>query len=183
MRFFIRWKQVLLFFVLRMTKRRKAYDWYKRLHCWSISAYIDMLGRFIRIEITDVGAEVDRVMYTDYEVYKGGKSLSMMGNKVLPTWAIPVTETLSFHLKELLVRRGCTERSLTATRASNSWYMSGGFGYLTNRHSILLGCWPFEEKCFEMAYPLCAFLDNWRFCRRGYALRTICWVTQQKQWE
>lgn len=43
----------------------------------------------------------------------------MVDEKVLPTWATPVLETLPFHLNGMLVQRGCTERSLFATFASN----------------------------------------------------------------
>lgn len=34
-----------------------AYDRYKKSHTWAIVAFCDLFGKFIRLEITDKGAE------------------------------------------------------------------------------------------------------------------------------
>lgn len=48
----------------------RAYDGYKKAHVWSVLVYCNFYGRFIRIEISDKGAESDRSVYSESEVYK-----------------------------------------------------------------------------------------------------------------
>ncbi|PXF44638.1 hypothetical protein BWQ96_05633 [Gracilariopsis chorda] len=47
-----------------------AYDGYKKSHCYSILLFYDIFGRFIRVEITDHGAESDHSLYTRSDFYR-----------------------------------------------------------------------------------------------------------------
>ena len=43
---------------------------YKKAHVWSVLVFCDLYGRFIRLEISEKGAESDRNMYKSSEVYQ-----------------------------------------------------------------------------------------------------------------
>ncbi|PXF47704.1 hypothetical protein BWQ96_02566 [Gracilariopsis chorda] len=49
-------------------EQEKAYDGYKKCHCWALLVFCDIFGRFIRVEISDHGAESDRSLYTNSDV-------------------------------------------------------------------------------------------------------------------
>lgn len=51
-------------------EQERAYDAYKRAHVFSILSFCDIFGRFIRLEITDKGAESDRTLYVEFDVYR-----------------------------------------------------------------------------------------------------------------
>lgn len=51
-------------------EKDRAHDGYKKTELWTVMVHCDIFGRFIRVYITDNGAETDRNMYTDSTVYK-----------------------------------------------------------------------------------------------------------------
>jgi hypothetical protein len=52
---------------------------------------------------------------------------------------------------------------------TNEW----GVGYISNRHRIFLGRWPYDDHLFPICYESCVMRANWRFDRRGEALQTF----------
>ena len=50
--------------------QERAYDGYKKAQLFSVMVFHDLFGRFIRIEITEKGAESDRSIYVDSDIYK-----------------------------------------------------------------------------------------------------------------
>lgn len=50
-------------------EQERAYDGYKHAHLWAIMVFCDVFGRFIRLEMTAKGAEIDRTLYTESNVY------------------------------------------------------------------------------------------------------------------
>ena len=64
--------------------------------------------------------------------------------------------------------RGVFNRSIRGFRMTNEWAV----GYITNRHRIFLGRWPFDPALFTPAFKFCALMANEIFLERGYALQT-----------
>ncbi|PXF49312.1 hypothetical protein BWQ96_00886 [Gracilariopsis chorda] len=55
-------------------EQETAYDGYKKCHCWALLVFCDIFGRFIRVEISDHGAESDRSLYTNSDVHRNCES-------------------------------------------------------------------------------------------------------------
>lgn len=53
--------------------QEKAYEDYKKLHRWTVTGFTDIIGRFIRVEISDVGADSDHFMYKRSVEYTNSK--------------------------------------------------------------------------------------------------------------
>ena len=64
--------------------------------------------------------------------------------------------------------RGVYNRSIRGVRMLNEWAV----GYISNRHRIFLGRWPFDPNLFTPAFDSCALMANEIFEVRGYALQT-----------
>ena len=64
--------------------------------------------------------------------------------------------------------RGKWNRSIRGVRMLNEWAV----GYISNRHRIFLGAWPFDPDLFAPAFESCAIMANEVFRERGYALQT-----------
>lgn len=48
--------------------QKEAYDGYRKAHTWKISVLTDIFGRYIKVEISRVGDETVRTMYTTSDV-------------------------------------------------------------------------------------------------------------------
>lgn len=46
-------------------------------------------------------------------------------------------------------------------------------GYVTNRHRLFLGRWPFSPDLFPIASKTASMLSNWQLARHRYALQTL----------
>ena len=52
----------------RDAEQEEAYDGYKNAHAWSVLVCCNLFERFIRVEISNEGAESDRNTYTSSDV-------------------------------------------------------------------------------------------------------------------
>ena len=151
-------------------EQERAYDEYKKAHVWSVLVFCDLYGRFIRLEISDKGAESDRNMYKSSEVYHnlsdflaaGKHGMADMGFGGSGGLVVPYKRNESTEW----IHRSSYNRYIRQQRMVNEW----GIGYINNRFRIFLGRWPLKKELLPIDYNTAAMLSDWQFDRRGFAL-------------
>ena len=152
--------------------RERAEDSYKKAHVFSVMVFSDLFGRFIRIEITDKGAESDRTIYVPSDICKRGDlhlsgalhgmadmEFSGDGDLVVPYKRNESTSWLY---------RSRHNQDISSQRMVKEW----GIGFISKRFRLFIDCWPFEPESFAIAYQTAAMVSNWQFNCREYALQT-----------
>lgn len=133
--------------------------------------FCDLYGRFIRLEISDKGAESDRNLYTSSEVYQNPSDFLTAGQLGMADMGFGGSGALVVPYKNKesteWIHMTNYNRYIRRQRMVNEW----GIGYINNRFRIFLGRWPFEKELFPIAYNTAAMLCNWQFDRRGFALQ------------
>ena len=153
------------------SEQERAYDGYKKAHAFSILVFCDIYGRFIRIEVSDKGAESDRNMYTTSDVFKNSDESLSTGQHGMADMGFAGSGELVVPYKRnestMWMYRSIYNKCIRKQRMVNEW----GIGYVNNRFRLFLGRWPFEKELFSLAYYTVAMLSNWQFDRRGFALQ------------
>ena len=154
-------------------EQERVYDGRKHTHCFGVTIFNNLFGAYTKIVITDLGSEHDRRVYTETppyvrpdEHFSEGEhliaDLGYIGDGAELVCSFKKGQGLDFAL------RGVFNRSIRGVRMTNEWAV----GYITNRHRIFLGRWPFDPALFTPAFEFCALMANEIFLERGYALQT-----------
>lgn len=154
-------------------EQARVYDGRKHTHCFAILVWNCPLGTYIRVDVTDLGAAHDRRLYDQSPPYMApSEHFSEGEHLVADTGFIGDGEECVCPFKKGMgldfALRGKFNRSIRATRMLNEW----GVGFISNRHRIFLGRWPFDPDLFTPAFEVCALMANELFAFRGYALQT-----------
>lgn len=137
-----------------------AYDGYKHAHVWAILVICDVFGRFIWLEMTDKGAESDRTLYTESDVYRNSDQYLSLGHHGMADMAFAGVGELvvPFKTNESTSWMYRTEYNSTLRKQPmvNEW----GTGFLNNRFRLFLGRWPLEKGLLPVAYKTAAMVVN-----------------------
>jgi hypothetical protein len=154
-------------------RQELAFDGHKHAHVFSILLWMDVYGRYIHVDFSEVGAKHDRALFNKSHVMQD-LDAHFTGDEVLMTdmgftgegpIVCPFKSGRALHFE----LRGLWNKMIRKQRMINEW----GVGYISNRHRIFLGRWPYDDHLFPVCYENCVMLANWRFDRRGEALQTL----------
>lgn len=154
-------------------EQERVYDGRKHCHCFGVTIFNNVFGEYTKIVITDLGSDHDRRVYTQTPPYVSPEEhfsegehliadLGYIGDGAECVCPFKKGQGLDFAL------RGAFNRSIRGVRMVNEWSV----GFITNRHRIFLGRWPFDPALFTPAFESCALMANEVFHVRGYALQT-----------
>eukprot|EP00173_Palmaria_palmata_P003622 Plantae.Rhodophyta-Palmaria_palmata.ctg3841.p2 GENE.Plantae.Rhodophyta-Palmaria_palmata.ctg3841~~Plantae.Rhodophyta-Palmaria_palmata.ctg3841.p2 ORF type:complete len:188 (+),score=21.68 Plantae.Rhodophyta-Palmaria_palmata.ctg3841:329-892(+) len=154
-------------------EQERVYDRRKLCHCFAFLVWIDVFGQYLRIDIIEFGAIHDRRFYEQTPPYVSpGEHFSDGEHLLADAGFIGDGEECACPFKKGMgldfALRGVWNRSIRGVRMLNEWAV----GFITNRHRIFLGRWPFDPALFSPAFELCALMANDVFKGRGYALQT-----------
>jgi len=154
-------------------EQKRVYDGIKHFHCFAMLVWIDNLGEYKMVSITDLGSIHDRRFYDQTPPYVSpGEHFSPGEHLLADCGFIGDGEECICPFKKGMgldfALRGAWNRSIRGVRMVNEWAV----GFITNRHRIFLGSWSFDPALFSPAFELCALMANEMFKERGYALQT-----------
>eukprot|EP00173_Palmaria_palmata_P000060 Plantae.Rhodophyta-Palmaria_palmata.ctg1029.p1 GENE.Plantae.Rhodophyta-Palmaria_palmata.ctg1029~~Plantae.Rhodophyta-Palmaria_palmata.ctg1029.p1 ORF type:complete len:262 (+),score=37.55 Plantae.Rhodophyta-Palmaria_palmata.ctg1029:26-787(+) len=149
----------------------QRYDGYKKQHSYSTMVITDPFGFYLHVATSPAGFESDKTMYMESDIgaqpslylSDGECGLADMGYAGIPRIEVPDKKNTNM----LFPYRRARNCSIRGVRMINEWAM----GYVNNRYRVFLGRWPFSAELYAMAFESVCLMANWRFLRRGYALK------------